>query len=241
MEEITELDNTVPNNNTSIASQHTSTKHSLIPKTNIYLILLALFGMTYIFTVFVGNVLYTPFTVVGNSMQPTLNQAVIDSDDHSKNDIVYVAKQSNYNREDVVVFWEKSDENYLIKRIVGIPGDTISYQVDRMEEKNGKSYLYYNILINGKILEKTHILEDMYIQIADYSTYNLYQDIMSNTEIKLGNGEYFCLGDNRNNSFDSRFFGSIKYDDILGNVRFVTHYGEGVIIAYIRSWFTNEI
>jgi len=214
---------------------------SKIPKYNIYILLLALFGLTYIFTLFIGNILYTPFTVVGGSMQPTLNQNVEDSDEHAKNDIVYISKQTNYDYDDVVVFWAEADQNYLIKRIVAVPGDTISYKIDRFADINGRSYLYYSILINGQMLENSHSFEDMYIQIADFSTYELYQDIINNKSTTLNDNEYFCLGDNRNNSFDSRFLGPVRYDDVLGKVHFVTHYGEGILKAYIRSWFTNEI
>ena len=87
-----------------------------------------------------------------------------------------------------------------VKRVVGLPGETIQI-------KEGHIY------INGNILEND--INDTYIVTAGMAIY----------EIHLGEDEYFCLGDNRNNSEDSRFssIGMIKKEHIVGKVWMVLH------------------
>lgn len=87
-----------------------------------------------------------------------------------------------------------------VKRVVGLPGETIQI-------KEGHIY------INGNILEND--INDTYIVTAG----------MAINEIHLGEDEYFCLGDNRNNSEDSRFssIGMIKKEHIVGKVWMVLH------------------
>lgn len=101
----------------------------------------------------------------------------------------------DYNRFDVVIFKSTELNMYLIKRIIGVPGDTIQI-------KQGLVY------INDHLLEenKTHEL---------MNTAGLAEN-----KITLKEGEYFMLGDNRNGSMDSRDFGVISDKDIIGTVYF---------------------
>lgn len=133
-------------------------------------------------------------SVVGDSMNPVLH----NGDIVLVNQIVYDA--SNPKRGDVIVF--KPDENeelhVYIKRIVGLPGETIQI-------KDGKLY------IDGKELKeeyKTTAIEDAGVAVE---------------EIKLKKDEYFVLGDNRMASEDSRSLkvGNVKKTDIEGKAWFV--------------------
>lgn len=131
----------------------------------------------------------TPHEVVGNSMHPTY-----------KNGEYLMANKISYKlhkpeRGDVIIF-KYSDTQDFIKRIIGLPGDTVML-------KDGKIY------INGVILnESDYLSESIYTNGQDY--------LKEGQSITVPEGEYFVCGDNRNHSSDSRAFGSVKLQNIKG-------------------------
>ncbi len=133
--------------------------------------------------------------VVGQSMLETLK----DGDGILVNRFVYKIKQPSAN--DVIVFLPNGNENshYYVKRVVGVPGDTVQI-------KNGAVY------VNGKMFEET----------TDVSAIENAE--LAAQEIVVGEDEYFVLGDNRNNSEDSRYanIGNVKKEYIEGKAWFVT-------------------
>jgi len=128
-------------------------------------------------------------TVIGSSMEKTL----------SANDQIIINKfiyhVSDPKRFDVIVFKQSGKEHsfYNIKRIIGLPGETVQI-------KDGSIY------INGEVLDEI-------IEVEEMVNYGLAAE-----EIVLEENEYFVLGDNRNNSEDSRFasIGNITRDEIIG-------------------------
>ena len=131
-------------------------------------------------------------TTVDASMAPTLD----DGDRILVDRVRY--KIFKPKRNDVIVFCQDSDPDrkdafYNVKRIVGLPGETVQI-------KNG------GIFINGE--EMTEAVNVDRIMIAGLATY----------EVKLGDDEYFVLGDSRNSSEDSRYasIGNIKKSEIIG-------------------------
>ena len=97
---------------------------------------------------------------------------------------------------EVVVFHHGKE---LIKRVIGVPGDTLDI-------KDGDVY------INGKVLDEPYLNEP-------HSTYSFMMD-ESQFPLEIPDDMYFMLGDNRNNSEDSRYYGMIHRDAI-----------------YAKSWF----
>lgn len=130
-------------------------------------------------------------SVIGISMKPTLE----NSEKVMINRLAY--RLSSPKQDDVIAFVPKGNMNshYYIKRVVGTPGDTVQI-ID--------GHLYIN--------QELYDGEEKYDEIA--------QAGIAANEITLGKGEYFVLGDNRNNSEDSRSanIGLIKKKDIIGKV-----------------------
>ena len=130
--------------------------------------------------------------VVGNSMSPALQ----NDDKVIVNKICYLLGSPD--RYDIVAFRsvDSSDEYYDIKRVIGLPGETVLIE-------DGK------IFINGE--ELSDLPFDDYIFTAG----------LAEDEITLSNDEYFVLGDNVNNSEDSRFpnVGNILENEILGRIK----------------------
>ena len=58
---------------------------------------------------------------------------------------------------------------------------------------------------------------------------------MRKASVKISENCYFAMGDNRNDSSDSRYFGEINYNDICGNVRLQVEYGENIWIALFKK------
>jgi signal peptidase I len=143
-----------------------------------------------------------PVQVEGSSMYPTLQNRAIGV----SNLLGY--RMDGIKRFDIVIIYEEESDKYLVKRAIGLPGETISF-------KNGKLY------ING---EKT--AED-FLNSSYKDSYNgVFTDDMD--EITLGEEEYFCMGDNRPHSTDSRYYGPFKRDRIIS---------KGIMILYPLNQF----
>jgi len=132
--------------------------------------------------------------VSGDSMYNTLE----DGDNLWIDKLSYRFKDPE--RYDIVVFPYHESEVFYIKRIIGLPGETL-----RIDEEG-------NIYIDGEILEEDY----------GYETISPHMIGRANKEIKLGDDEYFVMGDNRNDSKDSRFeeVGNIHRDEFEGKVAF---------------------
>ena len=139
--------------------------------------------------------------VYGDSMSPTLESG----------DVLFTQKISTYikkyDRGDIVVLNGQNMEGYnkseyLIKRIVGLPGETVKIADGNVYIKPMGHSDYY-------ILQENYLQEGVKTTMMDYGTAHGYN------EIKLGDNEYFCLGDNRPVSNDSRNLGPFTEDRIV--------------------------
>lgn len=145
-----------------------------------------------ILAIVVRYFLVQPFFVEGASMEPNFETGeylLID-------EVSYYFK--SIGRGEVIVFHYPLDTSkYYIKRIIGLPGETI-------EIKNGKVIIFNDENPNGAVLSE------------DYLPKNLATN--GQTKKKLGAEEFFVLGDNRQVSSDSRVWGSLPKDDVVGRV-----------------------
>jgi len=146
--------------------------------------------------------LIQPFYVKGASMEPNFydhEYLIID-------EITY--RLNKPHRGDVIVFRYPNDpRQFFIKRIIGLPGETVKLQKGVITVKNSQQP-------DGFVLN-----EDLYLP----NTHT-----QGSQELKLNIDEYYVLGDNRVSSFDSRMFGPVKEDNIIGR-------------AWIRGWPFNRI
>jgi len=136
--------------------------------------------------------LIQPFYVKGASMEPNFfdhEYLIID-------EISYRFHEPQ--RGDIMVFHYPNDpKNYFIKRLIGLPGETV-------EISGGQVKIYNDKYPNGIVLDESVYLDDV------YTTQTVTQT--------LGPDQYFVLGDNRAQSLDSRYFGAINKNVIVGRV-----------------------
>ncbi|MBU8907033.1 signal peptidase I [Desertibacillus haloalkaliphilus] len=145
--------------------------------------------------------LFAPIIVEGQSMMPTLQ----DQDRLIVNKIGY--RISDPSRFDVVVFHATADKDY-IKRVIGLPGDSIAYEDD---------ILY----INGEPVEEPY-LDALKADLDGEGllTQNFTLEEVTGEEV-VPEGHVFVLGDNRRHSKDSRNIGTIPYDEVVGKANLV--------------------
>ncbi len=150
-------------------------------------VVLAILVMVYLF-------IMSPQEISGASMEPNFHNG-----EYILTNKV-LTKFREPQRGDVVVFKSpKNKEVDYIKRIIGLPGDTVKL------EKNA----FY---VNGQIVEEPYLPSDMIIFGGSY--------LQEGAEIIVPPGEYFVSGDNRPHSSDSREFGPIPMEDFIGTVFF---------------------
>jgi len=139
--------------------------------------------------------LFRPYQVNGLSMFPTF-----DNGEYILTNLV-TKRFSEFNRGDIIVFKSPTDKDKdFIKRIIGIAGDTVSVN---------KGHIY----LNGKELDESYLP-------SNYTTAG-GSFLEEGVQIVVPEGKYFVLGDNRSNSSDSREWGFITKDEIIGKSFFV--------------------
>ena len=151
--------------------------------------------LVFVVTICVFKFIVIPVRIDGSSMENTL---------HDK-DIALInaigVKEENIQRFDVVVIYSDVLNEKIIKRVIGLPGDTIEFK---------KDVLY----VNGKET-KQDFLDEKFVEDSKL-TYNAPY-FTEDFKVKGGKGEFFVMGDNRLRSTDSRVLGAFTINDIIGS------------------------
>ena len=151
-----------------------------------YMIVIVLsFSLTYLFSTYIAGLAYVPSESMCNTLQIGDNLLVSKSE----------YKIKDFERGDIILFYSdetEKDQNILVKRIIGLSGDTITI-------KNGI------VSVNGKENKEDYAIKDNY-----------------SGEFHVPEDSLFVMGDNRDNSFDSRFWDDpyVKKKDVIGKVAY---------------------
>jgi signal peptidase I len=134
--------------------------------------------------------LILPFIVKGASMEPNFH----DNEYLIVDEVTYRVRQPE--RGEIVVFHPPGNEGqYYIKRVIGLPGETV-------EVRDGKVFISNEEFPNGVTLPEEYLTETT----------------VGRDMVTLQEGEYYLMGDNRDASLDSRTFGPVPKANIVGRV-----------------------
>ena len=181
---------------------------------------------TVIVALFLLTFVLQPFLIPSESMEHTLlvgdfllvNKQIYASSRDSRSLISHLLPYRSVERGDVVVFHFPQDpKRFLVKRVVGVPGD-------RLRIEDGR------VLVNGVALDEPYAAFEpaaanpfrdnfparVYTDPAvDPQWWKQLQGLIHNGELVVPSGEYFMLGDNRNHSYDSRSWGLVPRESIV--------------------------
>lgn len=137
--------------------------------------------------------LFTPVVVKGESMEPTFEE----------DDKLLVSKISKIERFDKIVFQAANQDEKHIKRVIGLPGDEIVMEDDQLS-------------INGQIYDEAYVNQQQIVANKVTGDFTLEQ--LTGSQY-VPEGYLFVLGDNRRKSGDSRQYGFVSMDAVIGEVK----------------------
>ena len=162
-------------------------------RVGLFLEIVQIFVLSLALVVLIRTFLVQPFYVKGASMEPNYQDKeylIID-------ELTYRFRTPE--RGETIVFrYPRNPKEFFIKRVIGLPGETV-------EVFKGK------IRLINKDYPKGVVLDEEYLTGIETS---------GDIQIKAGENEYILLGDNRDHSLDSRVFGAVNFDSIVGRVWF---------------------
>jgi signal peptidase I len=184
------------------------------------------FAIALLIALFVRTFIIQAFKIPSGSMENTL----LIGDHIFVNKFVYgyhvphtkgrILSFSSPNQGDIIVFVFPEDPSKdFIKRVIGVPGDTV-------EIRNKE------VILNGKPIHENHTI------FADGKTVDgLVRSRDNMPTVTVPEGKYFVMGDNRDRSYDSRFWGFVDEDAIIGKALFIYFSVDwGVDLRWYEFW-----
>lgn len=179
-----------------------------------FILILALLGLSRVY-------LWSNVRVEGHSMDPTL----------ADGEVLFVVKHLPIDRFDIVVAHEEAENKDIVKRVIGLPGDTIRYENDKLyingNETNEPYLAEYLKRFNEDRLQSTYSeagwdesKQEYFKEIAQKApAFTLDVNFNTSFSFTVPAGEYLLLGDDRLVSSDSRHVGTFKAKDITGEAK----------------------
>lgn len=147
-----------------------------------------------IFVLILTNFVVKPIKVNGDSMFPSLKDQSLGF----SNILTY--SLFGVNRYDIVIVYVESMNEFLVKRVIGLPNETIEVKDDQ-------------VYINGELINQDFLDEEYVSQFPIFT--NGFE------KVTIGDDEVFLMGDNRPYSSDSRVFGTFKLEDIIAKDAYI--------------------
>lgn len=164
---------------------------------------------------------YEPFVIPSGSMEQTLliqDYIVVHKSAYGWRipfTKTWLSQPSGMQRGDVVVFRSVDDDNFfMIKRLIGMPGDEVEVDVNNRIKINGKEHSYTKI-------DEEHLTEKIGIKEYQIQTLDGQNKTGDSFSIKVPEGHIFVMGDNRDRSHDSRFWGALPISNLIGKAKWI--------------------
>ena len=179
------------------------------------------------------SLMYTAVLVDGTSMENTYHDE----------DVLYYLPSADYTYGDVIIV-EVSKDHEIVKRVVGLEGDRISFDV-----LNNNGTLVYQLMVNDKVVIEPYIksiagnsntYDNMFggdIDSLIRKTPEKVNKVSGRYEYVVGADEVFALGDNRGVSVDSSVYGAFSKDQIKGRVDFFVEKDDNTLLSLFKQFF----
>lgn len=200
---------------------------------NIFVFLCLFFAFV---SALVANV-YGVVTIKGESMVPTANANAYDVVGEDKEDRAIINFYASYKVGDIIIARPNSSSDPVIKRVIALEGDTLTYKVVDGDIK---------LVRNGQVLEETYI-NPTSTMIASRNNFlalknkKEYKEYFDGDVLTIPKGYIFYMGDNRDNSSDCNYYGPQKLEIVIARVDFIVPYGENPFFYAIKTIFNRII